>query len=198
MFELLAKQFEKPEGILGKLAGKIMYFENRKINKWTIRKLNIKRRDSILEVGYGPGYSIRYIMDNYRHVEADGVDVSEDMKSAASKLNDDCIQQGKVRLFAKDIHHFFPDKKYNKIFSVNNYPLWTKPRDSLTHLYGMLENNGRIAITVQPRENGANEAITKNLGQVIKADMEAAGFHSISVLYKKARPLLTVCVTGIK
>lgn len=198
MFELLAKQFEKPEGILGKLAGKIMYFENRKINKWTIRKLNIKRRDSILEVGYGPGYSILFIMDNYRHVEADGVDVSEDMKTAASKLNDDCIQQGKVRLFAKDIHHFFPDKKYNKIFSVNNYPLWTKPRDSLTHLYGMLENNGRIAITVQPRENGANEAITKNLGQVIKADMEAAGFHSISVLYKKARPLLTVCVTGIK
>lgn len=46
MFELLAKQFEKPEGIFGKLAGKIMYFENRKINKWTIRKLNIKRRDS--------------------------------------------------------------------------------------------------------------------------------------------------------
>ncbi|WP_232233693.1 class I SAM-dependent methyltransferase [Bacillus sp. J33] len=86
MFELLAKQFEKPEGILGKLAGKIMYFENRKINKWTIRKLNIKRRDSILEVGYGPGYSILFIMDNYRHVEADGVDVSEDMKTAASKL----------------------------------------------------------------------------------------------------------------
>jgi trans-aconitate methyltransferase len=198
MFEILAKQFEKPEGIIGKLAGKIMYFENRKINKWTVGKLKIKRRDSILEVGYGPGYSIRYIMDNYRHVEADGVDVSEDMKSAAAKLNDDCIQQGKVRLFVKDIHEFFPDKKYHKIFSVNNYPLWTKPRESLQHLYGMLESKGQIAITVQPREEGANETITKSLGQVIKSDMEAAGFHSISISYKNARPMVTVCVTGIK
>ncbi|GLB59447.1 class I SAM-dependent methyltransferase [Cytobacillus sp. NCCP-133] len=198
MLDIFAKQFEKPEGILGKLAGKIMYFKNRKINRWTVGKLKIKRRDTILEVGFGPGYSIRYIMDNYRQVEADGVDVSEDMRTAAAKLNGDCIQQGKVRLFVKDIFDFFPEKKYNKIFSVNNYPLWTKPRESLQYLYGMLDNNGRIVITVQPREKGANDTISKNLGQVIKADMEAAGFHSISVSYKTARPVLTVCVTGIK
>ncbi|MGN7176743.1 SAM-dependent methyltransferase [Paenibacillus sp. FSL R5-0490] len=198
MFDILGKQFEKPEGLLGKLAGKIMYFENRKINKWTIVQLQINRRDSILEVGFGPGYSIKHIMDHWRHAETDGVDVSEDMKAAAAKLNDDYIQQGKVRLFVKDIHDYFPDKKYNKIFSVNNYPLWTKPRESLQHLHGMLEKDGVIAITVQPREEGADETITKNLGQVIKADMEAAGFHSISISYKEARPVLTVCVTGIK
>ncbi|KON87631.1 hypothetical protein AF332_12855 [Sporosarcina globispora] len=198
MFDILARQFEKPDGILGKLAGKIMYFENRKINKWTIQQLKINTRDSILEVGFGPGYSIRHIMDHCRHVETDGVDVSEDMKASAAKLNDDCIQQGKVRLFVKDIHDFHPDKTYKKIFSVNNYPLWTKPRESLHHLYGMLEKDGIAAITIQPREEGANETITKNLGQVIKADMEAAGFHSISISYKEARPVLAVCVTGLK
>ncbi|MBY0155200.1 MULTISPECIES: class I SAM-dependent methyltransferase [Cytobacillus] len=198
MFDILAKQFQKPAGLLGKLAGKIMYFENRKINKWTIQQLKINRRDSILEVGFGPGYSIRHIMDHFRHAETDGVDVSEDMKASAAKRNDEYIRQGKVRLFVKDIHDYFPDKTYNKIFSVNNYPLWTKPRESLQYLYGMLEEDGIIAITVQPREEGADDTIAKNLGQVIKTDMEAAGFHSISISYKEARPVLTVCVTAIK
>lgn len=81
MFDIFARQFEKPQGLLGKLAGKIMYFENRKINRWTIEQLQINRRDSILEVGFGPGYSIKHIMDQWRYSETDGVDVSEDMRT---------------------------------------------------------------------------------------------------------------------
>lgn len=196
MFDILGKQFEKPEGLLGKLAGKIMYFENRKINKWTIEHLQIKRRDSVLEVGFGPGYSIKHIMDHCRHAETDGVDVSKDMEAAAAKLNDDYIQQGKVRLFVKDIHDYFPDKNIIKSFQSTIIPSGQNLENPFSTCMGW--KDGVIAITVQPREEGANESITKNLGQIIKADMEAAGFHSISIFYKEARPVLTVCVTGIK
>ncbi|PLR78430.1 class I SAM-dependent methyltransferase [Bacillus sp. V3-13] len=192
-------QFEKPTGLLGKIAGKIMFFENRKINKWTINHLDIGRDDRILEIGYGPGYAIKHIMDKYEQVTIDGIDVSNKMKKEAEKVNEVWIKSGKVRLYTGDIAEFeAPADRYDRIFSVNNYPLWEKPCQSLKNLVSMLAPGGKIAFTVQPRENDANNRTAAELGKKIKADLEKAGFQQISAFYKNFRPVRTVCVTAFK
>lgn len=198
MIDSMAKQFEKPRGLLGKLAGTIMFFENRKINKWSIKKLQVNKNDRILEIGFGPGYAIRTLMSNYRGIEVDGIDLSAKMKAEAMKRNKEWIETGKVQLTVGDVADFQPDHCYNRIISVNNYPLWDRPHTSLEHLYRLLKQGGRIVLTVQPREEGSTAETAKQLGELMEKDLLNAGFIDPEVSFMKVRPVLTVCVTARK
>lgn len=198
MIDSMAKQFEKPKGLLGKLAGTIMYFENRKINKWSIKKLQIQKKDRILEIGYGPGYGIKTMITDYPLVEIDGIDLSEKMLQEASKRNQKWIQTGKVYLAAGNVVNFQPGHHYTKVLSVNNYPLWDQPLQSLKHIHTLIDKGGKIVITVQPREEGSTDDTARQLGEKIKQDLLQSGFKDPVVSYKKVRPVLTVCVTAEK
>jgi cyclopropane fatty-acyl-phospholipid synthase-like methyltransferase len=198
MLDSMAKQFEKPKGILGKLAGTIMYFENRKINRWSIQKLQVLKHDRILEIGFGPGYGIKTLMSNYRGIDVDGIDISKQMKIEATKRNKEWIEQGKVQLTIGDVANFEPDYYYNKIISVNNYPLWDQPLTSLSHLLRLLKKGGRIVLTVQPREEGSTAQTAEQLGERMKEDLLSTGFKNPEVSYLDVRPVLTVCVTAEK
>jgi cyclopropane fatty-acyl-phospholipid synthase-like methyltransferase len=198
MMETMAKQFEKPKGLLGKLAGTIMYFENRKINKWSIKKLQIQKRDNILEVGYGPGYGIKTMMDHYPLITVDGIDLSKKMCDDATRRNQEWVQSGRLKLSVGDIVNFKPDKRYNKVISVNNYPLWEQPILSLKHIHDLMVKGGKIVLTVQPREEGSTDETAKQLGERIKQDLLKTGFNKPAISYKKVRPVLTVCVTAKK
>lgn len=198
MINSMAKQFEKPKGLLGKLAGTIMYLENRKINRWSIKKLQIQKRDRILEIGYGPGYGIKTMMSEYPLIKVDGIDLSEKMQEEASKRNQEWIQTGKVYLSTGDVVDFQPEQRYTKVLSVNNYPLWEKPLQSLEHLHNLIDRGGKIVLTVQPREEGSTDETARQLGEKIKHDLLQTGFQNPVVSYKKVRPVLTVCVTAEK
>jgi len=198
MFSSFSKQFEKPEGLLGQIAGKIMSIENRTINKWTLDLLNIQPRDQLLEVGFGPGFAIEEAGERFPSIYIDGVDTSETMKDTAENRNKALISEGRLRLFVKDIAEFKADKRYDKIFSVNNYPLWPSRQKGLAVLFELLKRGGQIAITVQPREEDADEEKTKYLARMICRELEEAGFSGTAIHYKDVRPALTVCVTAIK
>ncbi|WP_423407055.1 methyltransferase domain-containing protein [Heyndrickxia sp. MSNUG] len=198
MIDSMAKQFEKPKGLLGKLAGTIMYFENRKINRWSIKNLQIQKRDRILEIGYGPGYGIKTMLKEYPLIEVDGIDLSEKMLEEASKRNQKWIQTGKLKLAKGDIVSFQPEQHYTKILSVNNYPLWDQPLQSLNHIHTLIDKGGKIVLTVQPREEGSTDHTARKLGEKIKQDLLQSGFKHPVVSYKKVRPVLTVCVTADK
>ncbi|WP_174733079.1 class I SAM-dependent methyltransferase [Mesobacillus harenae] len=194
----LARQFEKPKGFLGKIVGLVMYFENRKINRWTINKLKVRKCTDILEIGYGPGYAIHSIMSRYRTVSVDGIDLSGKMKTQAEKVNRDWVEMGKVQLFKGDIQNYNPGKQYEHVFSVNNYPLWDKQEQSLKRIYRIMKTGGKLALTVQPREEGSDDQTARDLGDKMQADLENAGFKDVHVSFLKARPVLTVCATATK
>lgn len=198
MIDSMAKQFEKPKGLLGKLAGTIMYFENRKINRWSIKKLQIQQRDRILEIGYGPGYGIKTMLAEYPFIEVDGIDLSEKMLEEASKRNKKWIKTGKVQLATGDVVNFKPGHTYTKVLSVNNYPLWDQPLQSLKHIHTLIDKGAKIVLTVQPREEGSTDHTARQLGEKIKQDLLQSGFKYPVVSYKKVRPVLTVCVTAEK
>jgi cyclopropane fatty-acyl-phospholipid synthase-like methyltransferase len=198
MLNTMDRQFEQPKGFFGRIAGFIMSLENKKINKWTIRQLNPHRGDTILEIGYGPGYAINELMETKRRIIIHGIDLSSKMKQMAERKNRDYIHQGRVRLFSGDINDYKPAHLYDKVFSVNNYPLWEHQEQSLKKIHDMMSIDGKIALTVQPREEGADETTTKALGAKIQSDLENAGFKDISISYGNFRPILTVCVTGRK
>ncbi|MBH9964682.1 class I SAM-dependent methyltransferase [[Bacillus] enclensis] len=191
----LQKQFRQPKGILGWMIGKVMEIDNRKINKWSINKMPIRRGDHILEIGYGPGYCIQKIIQKYPGCTVDGVDISSTMKEAAGQKNKDAIKKEKVHLFVHDISEFqLEDKQYDHIFSVNNYPLWSDTDKALSHLYHMLKPGGTLVITVQPRGEEEKDSRARGYGREISERLTSAGFKNIETSYKKIRPSLTVLV----
>ena len=195
----LQKQFKRPNGLLGWFVGKVMELDNRKINNWSIKQLSIKDGDHILEVGFGPGYCIHRISSRFPKSVVDGVDISETMKNAAQNKNEKAIENGRVRLFVHDISQFeLNNVEYDRIFSVNNYPLWKDQEKSLSHLYNMLKKGGILLITVQPRGDEERDSRAKHYGESISEALHEAGFKDITLSYKNVKPALTVCVKGVK
>ncbi|HEX6923533.1 MAG TPA: class I SAM-dependent methyltransferase, partial [Bacillales bacterium] len=151
------------------------------------------------EVGYGPGYSIDFILDHYSNVRIDGIDVSETMKDQAAHRLGSEIKAGKVHLSADAVEEavFLPNH-YHRIFTVNNFTLWQEKIVGLQKLYEALVRGGRIAITMQPRQEDAKSNQTRIFAEEIRKDLAECGYKRIKVRFKRVSPEWAVCVTAIK
>ncbi|MBV6683439.1 class I SAM-dependent methyltransferase [Bacillus sp. JRC01] len=192
---VLQKQFKEPSGPLGWLAGKIMEFDNRRIHHWSLKRLGIQNGDRVLEIGYGTGSCIESIAASYPHASVDGIDISETMEETAKKKNEKAIHEGRVRLWNGDIGDFSSDTSYDKIFAINNYPLWNDQEKSLARIYSLLHEGGTLLITVQPRGDEASDERAKEYGEEIAAAVRSTGFKDVSISYKKGSPAMTASVT---
>lgn len=199
MFEKFKENFSRPKGLMGSVAGKIMAFENQEINKWTIEHLQVHPNDHVLEVGYGPGYSIECLTKEYSHIQVDGIDPSQQMKEQAEHRLKDEVEEGRVSFFVGPIETAeLKANSYQKVLSVNNYTIWDDPLKGLTNLYQSMAPGGKIAITMQPREEDACADKTRMFGRKIEEDLRQCGFQDIETRFRKVRPELTVCVTAVK
>ncbi|MCY7931411.1 class I SAM-dependent methyltransferase [Bacillus inaquosorum] len=195
MINMLSKKFSKPKGVFGMIAGYIMAAENRTLNQWTIDQLGITRGDSILEVGFGPGYCMQQVLKREKDVDLHGIDVSEVMLKLAARR----VKSKPVRLIQGSVETFpLIDSFYNKVISVNNYTIWNDQTKGMKQIYRALKPGGKAAITMQPREADASPKKTKSFGKQMIADFKAAGFEDIELQFKNIKPELSVCVTAKK
>ncbi|MCY8031614.1 class I SAM-dependent methyltransferase [Bacillus inaquosorum] len=195
MINMLSKKFSKPKGVFGMIAGYIMAAENRTLNQWTIDQLGITRGDSILEVGFGPGYCMQQVLKREKDVDLHGIDVSEVMLKLAARR----VKSKPVRLIQGSVETFpLTDSFYNKVISVNNYTIWNDQTKGMKQIYRALKPGGKAAITMQPREADASPKKTKSFGKQMIADFKAAGFEVIELQFKNIKPELSVCVTAKK
>ncbi|MDY0404898.1 class I SAM-dependent methyltransferase [Virgibacillus sp. 179-BFC.A HS] len=149
MLEFIKRHFKKPQGFIGKITGKIMDLENRKLNKWAIRYLKVKPKDHILEIGFGPGYAIRHLLNRYKDIRIDGIDISETMRQQAMQSLDWEAIKSKVHLSTGDIAKAqLPMNSYDKVLTVNNYTLWGDKESGLENIYGALKPGGKIVIVM--------------------------------------------------
>jgi hypothetical protein len=59
LYHLWARQLAHPSGFLGKLMGKGMNRDNRKLVYWTLEILDVQPDDNVLEIGFGTGLGIQ-------------------------------------------------------------------------------------------------------------------------------------------
>jgi cyclopropane fatty-acyl-phospholipid synthase-like methyltransferase len=199
MIKAIKNSFRQPKGLFGYIAGKIMARENRTLNQWGIRKLKIKPGSRVLEVGYGPGYSIKYMMDHFKNLKVDGLDISETMKEQAEHEVHQEIEAGHVHLSVGDISEAtLIEEHYHRVLTVNNYTIWDNRKEGLCRLFDALIPGGRIAIVMQPREEDAGPEKTRDYSRDIHEDLKTCGFTRIQSHFRKIKPELAVCVTAIK
>ncbi|MGK5093697.1 methyltransferase domain-containing protein [Deltaproteobacteria bacterium TL4] len=199
--EKLVSQFGKPQGILGHVAGIIMALRpsNKERNRWTLDLLQIKPDDHVLEIGFGPGFAIQHVSKMLAKGKITGIDYSETMLLQAKTRNHEDLKKGKVDLKLGSIEQLPAfESPFNKIYSVNSIQFWPNPVKSLTQLKELLTQDGRIAITFQPRQKNATNADAQKMGKKIFTQLKKAGYKNIQMETKEMQPVNTVCVIGYK
>ncbi|MDN4526849.1 class I SAM-dependent methyltransferase [Fictibacillus fluitans] len=193
----VSEQFEKPEGLLGKIAGKIMSNENKELNEKTISALNPKDNDNLLEVGFGPGVGIEYVCSTYPSCHIVGFDVSEEMKKQAASRNEEYINDGRVELYHGPISSAEKSMQFDGVYSVNSILIWKDPIAYLKTIKQLMKPGARIAITLQPHEKGADDETTQEISKVISLYLKEAEFGQINETILDLKPVDAVIVTAV-
>lgn len=194
---LLYEQFSKPKGFLGKCAGWFMVQENSELNEWTLSFLTIEENDRILEVGFGPAEALKKAA-KYKGVELFGIDPSEAMLETALRRLSKVSNPKQIYLRngeASELMKFH--QPLEKIYAINNVTFWKDPVKTLTHLRSLLRERGKIALTIQPHEEGADDDTTDVLGGQLKTLLHKAGFQNIEIFIKPSNPNNAVCAVGM-
>jgi hypothetical protein len=74
---------------------------------------------------------------------------------------------------------------------------WNEPVKVLRKIREIMNENGVIAITVQPFVKGATAETVKQFGIQIADQLKEAGFSDIHTEIKPMKPIAAVCVLGV-
>ena len=195
LFRLLAKHYRSPKGILGRYVGQKMDSMNNKQNDWVLSLLNLRPADRVLELGFGTGKTLKKVSKIVTTGRIYGVDSSETMYAAASRLLDKEISSGIVTLYKGDAE-YLPDIRASitKIFAVHVVYFWKDLGEVFSQLFRLAAKNCLLAIyfvspTISPttvfREYSKDE-ITRVLSLV--------GFKKADVKYRKFGKQNGICI----
>jgi ubiquinone/menaquinone biosynthesis C-methylase UbiE len=193
------RQFARPTGVLGELAGHLMAIQNKQRSWWVLPMLEIHDQDRVLEVGFGSGMDIRRVSEMAVHGFVAGVDHSEVMLKQARRRNRTGIETGRVELQLASASRLpYADGSFDKTFSINVAHFWEDALTPVQEMHRVLRPGGRIAIAVQPRSKGVNERTARETGKMLLENLKLAGFQQVRLESKKMKPVSVVCALGVK
>lgn len=137
--QIIIKQFRKPTGTVGRFVGWLLSFKNNERVEWTLEKLTIKPTDTLLEIGYGPGVTLKKIAENLTSGFIAGIDHSEIMLEQASKRNKEQIENAKAKLECGTVWDLkYPENHFDTIYGSNVHFFWKTLPKNLGNLLNSL------------------------------------------------------------
>jgi ubiquinone/menaquinone biosynthesis C-methylase UbiE len=194
----MARQFAKPDGRLGRLAGWIMALNNKVRSLWMLSLLNVEPIDRVLEIGFGPGEDLKRVSAIATEGLTAGVDHSAEMVKMARAKNLRTILAGRADIRQGSSENIpFPDACFTKVYSINSVQFWSNRREALREIQRVLRPGGLVAIALEPRGASSPELALEN-GKAIASDLEALGFENVRLESNGRTKKPAVCVLGLK
>jgi SAM-dependent methyltransferase len=166
---LLMRAFGRPQGLLGRLGGRIMACVNADFGTWVGDLLKVGANDRVLEVGFGPGVVIEHLARRTSSGHVAGIDPSREMVAQARVRNADAIRDGRVGLQYGSVESLpFDNESFDKALAINSMQVWPDAQAGLREIRRVMKLGGRIALGFTRHSGQADRGVAEALG--------AAGF----------------------
>jgi ubiquinone/menaquinone biosynthesis C-methylase UbiE len=201
----IAQQLRKPQGLLGRILGRLMRFGNKPANVWAISLADVRPSDRVLEIGFGSGVAIRQLARLAPEGQVCGVDFSPEMVRQARKLNAASVAAGRVDLREGEATTLpFGDDTFDKVLSVNVIYFWPEPLRSLHEIRRVLKPGGRLVLYFTHRDSMSGFPVTRTpvftlfTGEEVVDLLYKAGFSRTWSCQKGFPGRLGVCALAEK
>jgi SAM-dependent methyltransferase len=184
---VLARQLGNPEGEIGRAVGDYMSAHNAAVSAAAWRRLGLRPRDRILEVGFGNGKLIPAQLALEPELAYVGIDVSETMLAEAVSYNRAPIESRQIELRLASVEAIpFPDGSFDRAVSVNTIYFWPDPQRALGELHRVLQPEGVLVIAGITPEAAAGLPIVQHGFRIydrkrLEELHRQAGFRSLDV-----------------
>jgi SAM-dependent methyltransferase len=144
-------QLRNPRGAAGSIVGWLMALVNDEPNRLAINALDPRPGETVLELGFGPGWGLRTIAA--RGAQVYGVDQSARMLEQAGRMNEVAVSRGRMVL-ARGAFSPLPwiDEMFHKVLLVNVAYFFDADGRDISEVYRVLRSGGRLVIYVTSRE----------------------------------------------
>lgn len=147
-WEELAKQLRNPSGEFGTIVAKNMHETNHSMTNHALKWLQIKPKETILEIGHGNAHHVIDLLKNHDKNQYFGLDISPLMHQEAMNANEVFIQNKQVNFLLYDgLTLPYPADFFDNIFTVNTLYFWENPADFLQEIYRVCRIGGRFCLT---------------------------------------------------
>ena len=198
------RQFGNPSGLFGRFIGNGMAKRNIYHAQWTVSLLDIQPQQRVLEIGFGPGVSTQIVAEKASQGFVAGIDHSQTMIQAASQRNAKAIQTGRMELKQGEVGSLpYPDESFDIVLSLHSIYFWQNPVECLREIKRVLRPDGKLAITIQPKDkwvqNVDDKVMTLYFGKDLASMFSEAGYRNVRVQIPPAEDRKSLeCVIGEK
>ena len=149
----MAQQLSCPSGDEGIVMGETMNTGNSGMTMNTIKNLDLKEGECILELGHGNCGHLAEILQQTKNIKYTGIEVSETMCEQAALLNSPWVEnQRAVFKQYNGITLPFSDQAFDKIMTVNTIYFWEDAEKLLSEIYRVLKPEGTFIVTYAQKE----------------------------------------------
>jgi ubiquinone/menaquinone biosynthesis C-methylase UbiE len=158
-------QCRKPSGLLGRFILWDMNRHHSKLTDWGLSHVEIKKTDTILDVGCGGGRTISKLADMASNGKVHGVDYSEESVTAAHRNNVRWIDIGRVSIRDGSVSQLsFENNTFDLVTAIETHLFWPDLPNDFREIFRVLRAGGRLLIVAEIYNGGKHiEGVRKKI-----------------------------------
>jgi ubiquinone/menaquinone biosynthesis C-methylase UbiE len=170
--------FGLPRGPLGRIGGRLMALEHRRIYPFLVDALAVRSDDRVLEIGCGSGAASALIADRVSDGLVCATDPSPVMVAQARRRLRKAAEAGRARVVMTTAEELaFPDESFTAALAVFSLHHWSDPGRGLAQILRVLRPGGRLLIA--ERSQGHDHGHSVANGQGLISLLRDAGFTDV-------------------
>jgi ubiquinone/menaquinone biosynthesis C-methylase UbiE len=181
----IARQLAQPTGVLGRVIARMMNRHNASMNAFALTLLELMPDDRVLEVGFGGGLMLPFIMASAGHVI--GLDRSAAMVQRAQAKFAEAVSAGRAEFREGRVEALpFGPATFGKACTINTIYFWPSLPAGFAELHRVLVPGGRLVVGFLPKEwmdqgGYPPDIFTSRTPDEVIGALTDAGFHMVRV-----------------
>lgn len=153
---IIARQFGRPRGLLGRLIGYGMARANGEFSRWAVRQVKSSYEGEagrIAELGPGPGIGLQALLTQFPDAHIWGIDLSPVMLSQAKKHNLAEVAAGRLTLTEGSASALSQIAPVDIVMANHVLYFWHDPKATMEQIRGSLRPGGLLVLGYQLRQD---------------------------------------------